>query len=211
MIPTPDLAHLRSEDYRLVYEPAEDTFLLLDALEQDQTLILERKPRLCLEIGSGSGCVSTFLATVVGQTQAVFLCTDINPHATQITRRTGIQNKTTLDPICTDLTDGLRLTGLVDVLVFNPPYVPTPSDEVGRNDITASWAGGIDGRQVVDRLLPRVSQLLSSTGLFYLVTVRENKPQDIITTLASYGLAGNIISERRSGPERLAILRFHRV
>jgi methylase of polypeptide subunit release factors len=49
---------------------------------------------------------------------------------------------------------GLRHS--IDVLVFNPPYVATPSSELGGNSIEASWAGGKAGREVIDKFVPKL-------------------------------------------------------
>jgi release factor glutamine methyltransferase len=54
-----------------------------------------------------------------------------------------------------DYTHGVNT--LVDILVWNPPYVPTPSEEVHTAGITQSWAGGIDGREIVDKFLSQQS------------------------------------------------------
>ena len=48
--------------------------------------------------------------------------------------------------------------------------------KVGGSGIEAAWAGGSRGREVIDRFLPMVTQLLSNQGLFYLVTIAENCP-----------------------------------
>ena len=102
------------------------------------------------------------------------MCTDINVKAADITQRTGRQNGVTLNPISMDLAGALlpRLQNNIDVLLFNPPYVVTPSQEVGSKGIEASWAGGTDGREVIDRFLPQVPLLLSVTGVFYLVVIK---------------------------------------
>ncbi len=57
MLPTPSLSHLSKDHYRRVYEPAEDTFLLIDALESDLQEIKSRNPTLALEIGYSSGAL----------------------------------------------------------------------------------------------------------------------------------------------------------
>nr|XP_040028166.1 methyltransferase N6AMT1 isoform X1 [Gasterosteus aculeatus aculeatus] len=208
---TPVYSHAGRGDFRDVYEPAEDSFLLIDALEKDAELLQQMGPCVCLEVGSGSGVVSAFLASLVGP-GALYLCTDVNPAAAQCTAKTASCNDAPLQPVITSLVEGLlpRLSGTVDVLLFNPPYVVTPSEEVGSTGIEAAWAGGERGREVTDKFLPAVPQLLSSNGLFYLVTIAENEPDEIIGFLGKFGLRGETHMSTRAGNERLSVLRFHR-
>ncbi|XP_049609782.1 methyltransferase N6AMT1 [Syngnathus scovelli] len=210
--PTPLYDHAARGEFSEVYEPSEDSFLLIDALEKDaEELKRMSGPCMCVEVGSGSGVVSAFLASLLGPS-AIYFCTDVNRAAALCTAKTASRNAVSLEPIVTDLVESIlpRLSGQVDVLLFNPPYVVTPSSEVGSTGIEAAWAGGRRGREVTDRFLPIVSQLLSSRGLFYLVTIAENDPEEIIQILSRHGLRGEPHLSTRAGNERLAVLRFQR-
>ncbi|KAI0828292.1 putative methylase [Trametes gibbosa] len=207
-----------SEDYKHVYEPAEDTFILLDALEQDADALRSSKPLICLEVGSGSGCVSAFASAILGASASLYLTTDINPYACKATKATGAHNGVSpIDPIWTSLIGPLRsrLRHAVDVLLFNPPYVPTDIDEANEAQqtvgIAGAWAGGLDGMGVTDILLEQVENLLSPIGRFYLVAVKQNDIQRICGRMLSrYRLEGEIVMQRRAGREHLYIIRFIR-
>ncbi|KDE07479.1 methylase [Microbotryum lychnidis-dioicae p1A1 Lamole] len=216
MIPTPSTSHLSKLDFESVYEPAEDTFALLDALEADRARL--QGSRLCLEIGSGSGVVSTFLGTLLAPNSTLLLTTDLSLPACLATHETPRLNslRTPFEIVQTDLCMSLfhRLQHACDVIVFNPPYVPTSEDELEmarmEGVLERAWAGGADGMQVTDRLLDVVELLLSNRGLFYLVTIVQNKPQQIIEGLEKTGLRGEVVLKRRAGGEHLHILRFSR-
>lgn len=106
---------------------------------------------------------------------------DINPYACQATLETAKAHAVDaqVDVLRGDLVNGLlpRMAGKVDLLLFNPPYVVTPDEEVERKDIAAAWAGGRDGRLVIDRFLPMIPTLLSDEGVAFMVVIPENKPQ----------------------------------
>ncbi|XP_077525807.1 methyltransferase HEMK2-like [Haemaphysalis longicornis] len=209
---TPVISSFTKSEAASVYEPAEDSFLLIDALEKDLSEITTRRPTVCVEVGSGSGVVSAALARALGRT-CYCLATDINRKAAEMTKRTCETNNADVDILVNDLVECLadRLRNQVDLLIFNPPYVVTPSEEIHSDELlTRSWAGGIKGREVMDRLAPHVPQILSDRGLYYLLVIKENEPDDVCRLMSMYGLRGETVISRRCGAESLSVLRFQK-
>jgi len=209
----PDLSHLGPSDFERVYEPSDDTFLLVDALAADAARLRSLSAGLCVEVGCGSGAVITHLSTLLPPHSAWLLGGDVNRDALQATAATAARNAAHVQPVQMDLLSALR-PGLVDVLIFNPPYVPTSEEELeharATADISAAWAGGPRGRLVLDRLLPLLGSLLSPRGVFYLLGVRENEPDEIAALLRPQGFDAVTVAERRAQNERLFVMRFSR-
>lgn len=77
-----------------------------------------------------------------------------------------------LQPVVTDVLSALaartqgrntgstRSRGLIDLLLFNPPYVPTTQEEeaAAQKDaaLSGSWAGGSTGTKLLDQLIDDV-------------------------------------------------------
>lgn len=66
----------------------------------------------------------------------------------------------------------------IDILLFNPPYVPSSEEEFkeirtkalqGEEVIDVAWAGGLHGTQVLDHLLPFLSVIICSTSLIIIL------------------------------------------
>lgn len=215
MFPTPDLSHFTRVDYEQIYEPDADSFLLLDALELKLEQILQLKPLIILEFGSGSGLATTFLAKHFCPTSTLFFAIDMNPHACLSTKRTFKQNnvdrKHYLNVIQCNLADPLldRLLSKVDLIVFNPPYVPTETSDV-KEVIERTYAGGKQGIEVIDKAIEQASRLLSPQGLFYMIGLEENN-FDTLKQLANHvGLDIDLVLKRRTLIERLFVVEFRR-
>ncbi|KAJ4344290.1 S-adenosylmethionine-dependent methyltransferase [Ascochyta clinopodiicola] len=152
MLPTPSTSHVC---FDRVYEPAEDSYLLLDTLSsvnesaflQDRFKQSSTAPPLVLEVGVGSGVVLAFVAanagSIFGRHDILTLGTDINSFACQAASRTVVtaieekehrQEKTVfLDIVNGDLASAI-LPHSIDVFIFNPPYVPAELPNFSRHD-----------------------------------------------------------------------------
>lgn len=256
MLPTPSTSHV-SYDY--IYEPAEDSYLLLDTLSSaaEATFLRERfasntskNVPLVLEVGTGSGVVLAFLAAnasaIFGRADVLTLGVDINSlacRASAETVRLAVKEHRTssnnaaqfLDAVNGDLTTCLK-NGSVDVLVFNPPYVPAPLPDLAKHavyntsaaDLTSqqrferdshllelSYAGGDDGMEVTDRLLDQIPQVLSpQRGVAYVLLCAQNKPQVVKARISQWpgGWTAETVgvSGKQAGWEKLCIVRICR-
>jgi release factor glutamine methyltransferase len=200
-------------DFGKVYEPSDDTYLLIDGIQCDlgENPSIAMSARTILELGSGNGIPITFCSKLVPS--ALSIATDINPNALAFTKKTAVENRVTkLETIQCDLATPLLVSckQRIDIIIFNPPYVPTPNDEVSGNGIEVSWAGGERGRLVVDRAIPQIAHLLSENGVCYMITVDDNEPEEIAQMFDALGIKMFPLVRRRAYNEYLSVQKLMR-
>ncbi|PWR69983.1 HemK2/MTQ2 family protein methyltransferase [Methanospirillum lacunae] len=181
-------------DPNQVYQPAEDSFLLL------KTAKSEVKPSdRVLEIGVGSGYVSSGLLSSC----QLLVATDKNPHAATIAYASGVP------VVRTNLAAGLR--GPFDLILFNPPYLPTDPSERIDDWLELALDGGPSGRDVIIRFLQEIPSLLSSEGRVLLLISSLTGPEEVEDLVRKNGFVSTPVAEERvEGGEILLILRLTR-
>ncbi|EGR44100.1 uncharacterized protein TRIREDRAFT_71050 [Trichoderma reesei QM6a] len=280
MLPTPDTSHV---PYERVYEPAEDSFLLLDTLSSpSETQFLHEtfsptsssssSPSkagipFVVEVGTGSGVVLAFITAhakaIFGTNQVLTAGVDMNAFACRATVTTvakaqadalaeaagtnsgnsshdgnQVPHGMYLGSVMGDLTAPLKPNS-VDVLVFNPPYVPTSempnrpesfkedfpfsssssSNKTSFDDdsylLALSYAGGADGMETTNRLIAGLHEILSPRGCAYVLLCAQNKPELVKERIR--GMEGGVwraetvgSSGKTAGWEKLQIVRIWR-
>jgi release factor glutamine methyltransferase len=174
-----------------IYSPAEDTHLLLSAAQREV-----RPADHVLEVGTGSGIIAAAVAKVA----ASVVATDINPSATVHAHAHGI------DVIRTDLFAGLK--GLFDLVVFNPPYLPTQPDERIDDWLEYALDGGESGRVVIERFAGEVSRVLAPGGRILVLISSLTGLSEVSELFKKNGYLVTVIKEQVVEDETLYVLRM---
>jgi len=174
-----------------VYPPREDTYLLLRAALKEA-----RADDVALEIGCGTGLISWELAPRVKS----ILATDINPHAARMAKAKG------LEVVRADLFSGLR--GKFDLILFNPPYLPTTDLERTDQWIDFALDGGEDGRKTISRFLKVLSGHLRLGGRALLLISSLTGLHEVRSMAEAEGLDVRDVARHRCFFEQLHVLRL---
>jgi len=142
-----------------VYEPAEDTFLLAEKLTVSEDDVV-------LDVGTGCGILAVFAAEKAKRVVAV----DVNPHAIECATNNAQTNdvKERIEFRQGDLFQPIKQNENFDLILFNSPYLPSEPDEE-KSWIGKAWAGGPDGRKVIDQFLVDAPNFLANGGKIQLV------------------------------------------
>ncbi|MCL2631806.1 MAG: peptide chain release factor N(5)-glutamine methyltransferase [Coriobacteriia bacterium] len=158
--------------------PRVETELLVD-------LAKASSPKRVLDVGTGTGAIA--LALLHELPECFVVATDISEDAIRLAmenaERLGVAVLSRLeviqDDLATSLLDRADMPGSFDVVVSNPPYIPSVEleslpDEVKRYEPRSALDGGVDGLDLFKRLLDQATQLLKPGGKL-LVELHENR------------------------------------
>ena len=171
-----------------VYEPAEDSWLMVTHLAEIKGSILE--------IGCGTGIISVHLASKGAQVTAV----DLNPKAVEATRFNSMNNGVkieVLEGVMFAPVEGRRF----GTIVCNPPYLPPSDARYDDSDLALAVEGGPTGTEFISHFLSDASEHLEENGSIYLITSSRMKNLET-------GWKRRIIHQENFFFERLALERF---
>ncbi len=150
---------------RDVLIPRQDTETLVETV-----LEREKDPAISiLDLCTGSGCIAVSLKKLGGYSQVA--ASDLSDKAIGLAMRNASINDAEIRLIKSDLFKDIE--GSFDVIVSNPPYIPTEeietlSPEVRDHDPRLALDGGSDGLDIYRRIVSECGDVLNTGGRLYM-------------------------------------------
>jgi release factor glutamine methyltransferase len=186
--------------HKEVYEPSEDTFLLLDSVD------IKKNERF-FEIGTGTGIISLYLAKKGHDG----VCCDINPIAVELVKKNYLANQSKLygsiDIRLGDMFEVLNFNEKFDVIIFNPPYLPTKPEEYihGSGWFDKAVSGGLDGLSLTSVFIEKTSVFLKEKGRAYFIFSSLSDENKLCSILNKNNLEYKIVSKNSFDDETLFV------
>ncbi|MFF6984485.1 HemK2/MTQ2 family protein methyltransferase [Streptomyces sp. NPDC008343] len=170
-----------------MYAPQQDTDLLLGAL-RDEPL---PHGACVLDVGTGSGALAIAAArrgthvTAVDVSWRAVCTARLNARLARLPVRTRHGN----------LFAPVRGQSF-DLILANPPYVPTPDTGRPPHGAARSWDAGRDGRLILDRICGQAPDLLRPGGALLVVHSALRCPDRTLAHLRGAGLKASVTHRR---------------
>jgi release factor glutamine methyltransferase len=168
-----------------VYEPAEDSFLFAENFQVEAGAAV-------LDLGTGCG----ILGILVAEKARAVVAVDVNPYAVRCAKENAAFNNVRgkMAFVQGDLFTWLSPKTKFDAILFNAPYLPVDKSEAD-SWIERAWAGGVSGRQVIDRFISEVPRHLKLTGHVFLMQSMLADIDETVRRFADCHLTARVVAE----------------
>lgn len=166
-----------------VYAPQYDTELLTRALHREGI----DEDTSVLDLGTGTGALAVAAARRGARVTAV----DISWRAVLTARLNARLAGQSVTVRHGDLRTALP-KGPYDLVVSNPPYVPSPSPRLPRRGAARAWDGGPAGRALVDRVCDAAPRALRPGGVLLMVHSALCDADATLDRLAKLGMRAEV-------------------
>jgi methylase of polypeptide subunit release factors len=173
----------------MIYQPAEDSFLMSQILKEKLPELLRKNPDLkFLEIGAGSG-IHLETAKNLGIKKENIYSSDIDKKSVSHCRTLRFPSEA-IEKIAPQYREGRLSEGnrrcprgfncihsdlfdkipkqKFDLIIFNPPYLPEDSREP--SDSKLATTGGKKGNEIILKFLKQAKNFLEKNGKIFLIT-----------------------------------------
>ncbi len=147
-----------------VLSPRMDTERLVE------TVLADLKPKqTVLDVGTGSGAIAI---TIAKNSNTKVTAVDVSDEALKIARKNATKNNVKVNFVKSDLFDALGRFSKFDVIVSNPPYIPTNQlegldEEVKHFDPIIALDGGENGLRFYEKIIDQAPKRLNKNGKIY--------------------------------------------
>lgn len=188
----------------LIPRPETET-LVVEALEA----LRQRAAPTVLDVGTGSGCIAIALAKHCPHARVWAL--DVSPQALQVAHinlcKHGVQSQITL--VQSDLFSALEEGLTFDLIVSNPPYIPSKELPALDADVRCyeprlALDGGMDGLNIIRRLLREALPRLQPQGELYL-EISPEQANEIQQLAAEYWQRCHLVHDLSGHPRVLKL------
>jgi release factor glutamine methyltransferase len=172
-----------------VFQPPSDSWLVVEQIRKESF----GEGWSALDLCTGSG-VLAIAAARHGAARTVAV--DVSLRSVAAVRLNALLNGVRVKSVRGDLFEPVRAEQF-DLIVSNPPYLPTPPDGMSERGLTRAWDGGPDGRRVLDVICARVAAHLRPGGVVLIVHSAVCGEQQSLEALAAHGLRACVAHRQR--------------
>ncbi len=197
------LGEYQLDIFHHVYEPAEDTYMVIDNLH-----IIKKQSKI-LDLGSGSGALGIMAYPYAKRIISI----DFSPFAVENTKwnfkKNNMYQKSNV--IQANYLEKLPINYKFDVILFNPPYLPDSNEDTQDKWLRKSWAIGKGIDAINGAFKQNIQYIIKPNGFVLMISSSITQLDKVFSIIERYRFKARIIDKKSYFLEKLYLIKATKI